>query len=80
MFECRHAGKLKFHKGNNSDTMRITTFICMDCICYINICWPKNDLNSQVTTFESKHMNHNLNIATAIFAPLYRNLSESVMD
>ena len=49
-------------------------------MCYINICWPKSDSNPCVTTFESKHMNHILNIATAVFAPLYHSLPESVID
>ena len=40
----------------------------------------KTDSNPQVTTFESQHANHNLNIATAIFAPLYRSLPESVTN
>src|SRR5436190_7383264 len=80
VFECRHAGKPKSYKGNNPDTTRITTSIHVDCTCYINICWPKTDSNPRVTTFESQHTNHILNIATAIFAPLYRSLPELVMD
>ena len=80
VFECRHAGKQKSYKGNNPDISRITTSIHVECTCYINICWPKTDSNSHVTTFESQHANHNFNIATAIFAPSYRSLPELVMD
>ena len=80
VFECRHAGKPKPHKGNNPDMARITTSIRVECTCYINICWPKTDSNPRVTTFESQHKNHSLNIATAIFAPSYRSLPELVME
>ncbi|CAB4394337.1 unnamed protein product [Rhizophagus irregularis] len=80
VFECRHAGKPKSYKGNSSNTSRNTTSIHVECTYYINICWPKSESNPCVTTFESQHMNHNLNIATAIFAPSYRSLPELVMN
>ena len=80
VFECHHAGKPKPRKNNNPDTVRTTTSSRVECTCYINICWPKSDSNPRVTTFEPQHANHNLNIATAIFAPSYRSLPESVID
>ncbi|RIB01898.1 hypothetical protein C2G38_2255922 [Gigaspora rosea] len=69
VFECQHAGKPKPHKSNDPDKIRATKSIRVECTCYINICWPKNDSNPRVTTFESQHKNHDLNITTAIFAP-----------
>jgi hypothetical protein len=80
VFECNHAGKPKPRKENNPDMTRNTTSSRVGCTCYINICWPKSDSNPRVTTFEPEHMNHNLTIATAVFAPLYRSLPESVLN
>jgi hypothetical protein len=80
VFECNHAGKPKLRKENNPNITRNTTSSRVGCTCYINICWPKSDSNPRVTTFEPKHMNHILNIATAVFAPLYRSLPEPVMN
>ena len=80
VFECKHAGKPKSRKGDNLNITRTTTSSRVNCTCYINICWPKSDSNPRVTTFEPKHMNHNLNTATAVFAPLYRSLPEPVMN
>jgi hypothetical protein len=57
-----------------------TMSIYVKCTCYINICWPKTDLNPCVMTFESQHMNHSLNIATPIFAPSYCSLPEIVVN
>ncbi|CAB4475473.1 unnamed protein product [Rhizophagus irregularis] len=48
---------------------------------YLNaIMLPKTDSNPRVTTFEPGHKNHNLNTLTAIFAPSYHSLPESVMN
>ncbi|CAB4424054.1 unnamed protein product [Rhizophagus irregularis] len=80
VFECHHAGKPRSRKGNNPDITRNTTSSRVECTCYINICWPKTDSNPRVTTFEPGHKNHNLNTLTAIFAPSYRSLPESVMN
>ncbi|CAB4425554.1 unnamed protein product [Rhizophagus irregularis] len=80
VFECHHAGKPRSRKGNNPDITRNTTSSRIECTCYINICWPKTDSNPRVTTFEPGHKNHNLNTLTAIFAPSYRSLPESVMN
>src|ERR1044072_7837366 len=80
VFESNHAGKPRPRKENNPDITRNTTSSRVGCTCYINVCWPKRDSNPRVTTFEPKHMNHNLNIATAVFAPLYRSLPEPVMS
>ncbi|CAG8770653.1 10338_t:CDS:1, partial [Racocetra fulgida] len=74
VFECHHAGKPWISNENNTTSSRV------DCTCYININWPKSDPHPQVTTFESKHTNHDLNLVTTKFAPQYRSLSEPVID
>ncbi|GES98671.1 protein FAR1-related sequence 5-like [Rhizophagus clarus] len=80
VFECSHSGMSRTRKNNNPNKTRNTTSSRVGCTCYINICWPKYDSNPCVTTFEFNHKNHNLNIITAVFAPLYRSLSESVLN
>ncbi|CAG8624353.1 14825_t:CDS:2, partial [Racocetra persica] len=70
VFECHHASKPQIYNKNN------TTSSYVECTCYININWPKSDANPQVTTFEPKHANHDLNLITTKFALQYRSLSE----
>ncbi|GBB98120.1 hypothetical protein RclHR1_03140019 [Rhizophagus clarus] len=65
VFECSHSGMPRMRKSNNPNKTRNTTSSRVGCTCYINICWPKYDSNPCVTTFESNHKNHNLNIITA---------------
>ncbi|CAG8608989.1 24607_t:CDS:2, partial [Gigaspora rosea] len=80
VFKCQHAVKPKPHKSNDPDKIQATKSIRVECTYYINICWPKNDSNPRVTTFESQYKNHDLNITTAIFVPSYRSLPELVMN
>ncbi|CAG8548582.1 17783_t:CDS:2, partial [Racocetra fulgida] len=74
LYEYQYAGKPRIYNNQNTTSSHI------DCSCYINISWPKLDLNSRVTTFEPKHANYDFNSEKTKFTPLYRSLPESIIN
>ncbi|KAF0466330.1 protein far1-related sequence 5-like [Gigaspora margarita] len=81
VFECRHAGKFQ-PKQNTSDSSQQCNrnSFKTECTCFVNICWLLSLPGPVITKLNLMHYGYALNPDTAVFANVYRQFSQNIMD
>ncbi|CAG8634757.1 19768_t:CDS:2, partial [Gigaspora rosea] len=81
VFECRHAGKFQpKQKISDPSQQHNQKSVKTKCTCFVNICWPLSSPGPVITKLNLTHYGHALNPDIAVFANVYRQFSQNIMD